>query len=54
MIADLDLCLRDNQQAWELQADGSYRLLQPGADEEALSAQAALLSQLAELPSSSA
>src|SRR5690606_37453599 len=26
VIADLDLCLSDNSQAWELRPDGSYRL----------------------------
>ncbi|RMF98971.1 MAG: polyphosphate kinase 1 [Gammaproteobacteria bacterium] len=54
VIADLDIYLRDNQQAWELQADGSYRLLTPGPDEDPVSAQGTLLAQLAELPSVSA
>ncbi len=48
LIADLDLYLNDNIRAWELQTDGSYRKLRPGPDAEPLSAQAALLEQLAE------
>jgi polyphosphate kinase len=48
LIADLDACLEDNTHAWELQADGSYRLLRPGADDTAASAQDVLLAQLAE------
>ncbi len=29
----LDTCLRDNRQAWELHADGTYRQREPGPDE---------------------
>jgi polyphosphate kinase len=47
LIRDLDCYLADNSQAWELKADGTYRLLEPaGTDEN--SAQARLLSELAE------
>ncbi|MEO8224807.1 MAG: polyphosphate kinase 1 [Gammaproteobacteria bacterium] len=48
VIADLDLALSDNCQAWELGADGAYRLAHPAPDEELLSAQGQLLRQLAE------
>lgn len=46
VIADLDAGLSDNCQAWELQSDGSYRLLRPGAGEDRVSSQLQLLSQL--------
>ncbi len=45
IMHDLDLYLKDNSQAWLLQADGSYRRLQPAPDVEPLQAQAALLSE---------
>ena len=48
VIADLDLCLSDNCQAWELKADGGYRLARPAPGEELLSCQGQLLRQLAE------
>ncbi len=48
VIADLDLCLSDNCQAWELKADGGYRLTRPAPGEEPLSCQGQLLRQLAE------
>ncbi len=48
VISDLDLCLSDNCQAWELLADGGYRIVRPGPGEEPLSAQGQLLRQLAE------
>jgi polyphosphate kinase len=48
VIADLDVYLNDNTQAWELQPDGSYRQLTPGPEEEPESAQNYLLSQLAD------
>jgi hypothetical protein len=48
VIADLDLCLSDNCQAWELKADGGYRLATPAPGEELLSCQGQLLRQLAE------
>ncbi len=47
LMADLDTYLADNTQAWELQPNGDYRLLTPG-DNDAVSAQLALLGQLAE------
>ena len=48
VIADLDLCLSDNCQAWELQSNGTYRLVRPAPDDEPLSCQARLLRNLAE------
>ena len=48
MLRELDLYLRDNTQAWVLESDGSYRRLQPGEGEEAVSAQDTLLAELAE------
>jgi polyphosphate kinase len=47
LMADLDVYLADNTQAWELQPDGRYIQLGPH-DDEAVSAQATLLRQLAE------
>jgi polyphosphate kinase len=46
VIEELDLYLQDNQQAWELRPEGSYRRIEPGA-EPPLSAQLALLERLA-------
>ena len=43
--ADLELFLRDNCQAWELRADGSYERLVPGNDER-VSVQETFLRQL--------
>lgn len=43
---DLDLYLEDNNQAWLLQADGTYRRLTPPADQSPVRAQARLLEQL--------
>ena len=48
LIADLELYLTDNVQAWLLQPDGTYTLLQPGEGEAPISAQERLLAQLAE------
>lgn len=48
LISDLDLHLSDNCEAWELQADGSYRLVQPAPGDEVVSAQARLLRELAD------
>ena len=48
VIADLDLCLSDNCQAWELQADGGYVLVRPAPNDEPLACQAQLLRQLSE------
>jgi polyphosphate kinase len=44
ILRDLDLCLRDNTQAWELQADGSYRRVERKTSERPISAQSELLS----------
>jgi polyphosphate kinase len=41
----LHLCLQDNRQAWDMQADGTYRQRQPGAGEASLSAQQRLMEQ---------
>jgi polyphosphate kinase len=43
ILRDLDLCLRDNVQAWELQSDGSYKRVEREADEKPLIAQNELL-----------
>ncbi|MDH5276263.1 MAG: RNA degradosome polyphosphate kinase, partial [Gammaproteobacteria bacterium] len=48
VIADLDLCLSDNCQAWELRSNGTYRLVRPAPGDEPLSFQAQLLRNLAE------
>ena len=48
LIADLELYLADNTQAWELKPDGGYALIRPSADDAAVSAQGRLLGQLAE------
>ena len=48
LMADLDAYLADNSQAWELQAEGDYRPVDPGG-EERLVAQQVLLRQLAEV-----
>ena len=47
VIADLDLYLADNTQAWDLKANGDYRPLAAG-DEDAVCVQTVLLEQLAE------
>jgi polyphosphate kinase len=43
ILRDLDLCLRDNTQAWELQSDGSYERVERRKDERPVSAQNELL-----------
>jgi polyphosphate kinase len=48
LIADLELYLADNTQAWMLTPDGGYSLVRPAGDEAPVSAQARLLAQLAE------
>ncbi len=48
VIADLDLSLSDNCQAWELQANGTFRLVRPAPGDEPLSSQTQLLRNLAE------
>jgi len=50
VIADLDLYLSDNLQAWELQSDGRYARIYPDADEEPMAAQIQLLTILAANP----
>src|SRR5215470_5389693 len=49
ILRDLDLCLRDNMQAWELQPDGCYKRVQRGR-ERAVNAQAELLATYAAGP----
>ena len=46
---DLDICLRDNTQAWELRSDGSYERVQRG-EAKAVNAQAELLAAYAAGP----
>ena len=48
IISDLNLYLQDDAQAWVLESDGTYKRLQPAGKEAAVSAQTALLEQLAE------
>jgi polyphosphate kinase len=48
LLADLDIYLSDNSQAWELRADGSYRANRPAPGERPVSAQAVLLAQYSE------
>ena len=43
MLRDLDLCLRDNSQAWQLLSNGSYRRIEKRPGERTVSAQAELL-----------
>ncbi|NJD33132.1 MAG: polyphosphate kinase 1 [Gammaproteobacteria bacterium] len=47
VLADLELYLADNTQAWELRPDGSYARCEPG-DAEPVAAQVALLESLAD------
>ncbi|MCC7330818.1 MAG: polyphosphate kinase 1 [Gammaproteobacteria bacterium] len=46
LLADLDLCLSDNCQAWELAPDGHYELVQPEGHDAPRACQAELLRQL--------
>jgi polyphosphate kinase len=48
ILADLDVSLSDNCQAWELRPDGRYELLTPEGNDAPQSAQVALLRQLSE------
>ena len=48
LIADLDIYLNDNQQAWELLSDGTYQRIQAASDADIVSAQTKLLAQLAD------
>lgn len=50
LIADLDLYLSDNCQAWELQADGGYHRVRPAQGDDTVSAQLQLLRDLADSP----
>ena len=47
ILRDLNLCLQDNVQAWELQADGSYKRVVRKADEKAVIAQSEMLAYYA-------
>ncbi len=47
MKSELEVYMRDNCQAWDLQSDGSYVRAQPEAGEEPVKAQAILLETLA-------
>jgi polyphosphate kinase len=47
IVAELGLYLADNGQAWELQADGTYRQV-AALESERFSAQEALLAEFAE------
>ncbi len=47
ILRDLDFCLRDNCQAWQLHPDGSYHRIERQPTERALSTQAELLSAYA-------
>ena len=47
MKEELEIFMRDNTQAWVLQPDGSYVRVQPGPDQEVISAQNWLLERLA-------
>jgi polyphosphate kinase len=46
ILDDMNLYLKDNCQAWILQADGSYLQLTPEAGEARISAQESLLENL--------
>jgi polyphosphate kinase len=47
VLADLQLYIADNVQAWVLQSDGTYVRAEPG-DEPVVSAQEALLESIAD------
>jgi polyphosphate kinase len=48
LMDDLDLCLQDNQGAWELQADGTWKRRSPAAGEDPLLAQQQCLEKMSE------
>jgi polyphosphate kinase len=48
ILEDLDTCLSDNSQAWELLPDGRYEQLQPPAGEAPLAAQLTFMRRLGE------
>ncbi len=50
ILRDLDICLRDNVQAWELQPDGTYKRVRRSPDERPLSAQSEMLALYAAGP----
>ncbi|MFL6600601.1 MAG: polyphosphate kinase 1 [Steroidobacteraceae bacterium] len=50
ILRDLEFCLRDNTQAWELQSDGSYRRVERRQDERPVIAQNELLAMYAAGP----
>jgi polyphosphate kinase len=50
ILRDLDLCLRDNTQAWELKSDGSYQRVQRKPDEKPVLVQNELLATYAAGP----
>jgi polyphosphate kinase len=47
ILRDLNLCLQDNVQAWELQADGSYKRVVRKPDEKPIIAQSEMLAYYA-------
>lgn len=47
IISELQLYLRDNKQAWELQSDSSYTHVEPAEGDEVISAQKQLLDEFA-------
>jgi polyphosphate kinase len=46
VLHDLNLCLKDNSQAWQLLSDGSYRLFEQAKDEPLIQAQTQILQEL--------
>ncbi len=48
LMADLDTCLSDNCQAWELRPDGRYALVRPAGNDPPRAAQTTLLAQLSD------
>ncbi len=51
LLGDLELCLRDNCGAWELQADGEWLKCSPAPGEDTISEQQYLLTRLTETAS---
>ncbi|MDX1497996.1 MAG: RNA degradosome polyphosphate kinase, partial [Salinisphaeraceae bacterium] len=52
VLADLNTCLADNSNAWELQSDGSYLRRQPAESEEVIAAQTRMLDEVREIAGS--
>jgi polyphosphate kinase len=48
ILEDLDACLSDNCQAWELRPDGRYELLQPTGNDPPQAAQTVMLRKLSD------